>query len=248
MASVKADTDKLKVMYNVLLIDDDGKLAELLSDFCAQFSIRIEPALLPSVGLEKLKTASYDAVILDVMLPEMDGFDVCRAIREFSDVPIIMLTARGDVTDRIVGIELGANDYLPKPFEPRELTARVIGNIKRHQINQSKPTHDDKKILTFEGLTIDARRRQVLVNENTVSLTTGEFDLLWLLAKAPGVSLSRDELIRSLKGTDVPMVTRSVDILISRLRNKLKPINAITTVHGAGYAFTAEELKIDSPS
>ncbi len=232
-------------MYNVLLIDDDGKLAELLSEYCAQFSIRIEPALAPSIGLEKLKAASFDAVILDVMLPEMDGFDVCRAIRQFSDVPIIMLTARGDVTDRIVGIELGANDYLPKPFEPRELTARVIGNIKRHQ-SSNTTSNEPPTALTFEGLTIDARRRQVLVQGAPISLTTGEFDLLFLLASSPGVSQSRDDLIKSLKGTDVPMVTRSVDILISRLRSKLKPIEAITTVHGAGYAFTAAEVRPES--
>lgn len=231
-------------MYKVLLIDDDGKLAELLTEYCAQFSIQIEPALKPSIGLEHLKTASFDAVILDVMLPEMDGFDVCRHIREFSDIPIIMLTARGEVTDRIVGIELGANDYLPKPFEPRELTARVIGNIKRHQAlaQTDEQRSASIKVLNFEGLTIDARLRQVTVNDAHVSLTTSEFDLLWLLASQPSVSQNRDELIKSLKGTDVPMVTRSVDIIVSRLRSKLKPLNVITTVHGAGYAFTAAEV------
>jgi len=227
-------------MYDVLLIDDDGKLADLLSEYCAQFSIRIEPAFEPSAGLKKLKAASFDAVILDVMLPEMDGFDVCRAIREFSDIPIIMLTARGDVTDRIVGIELGANDYLPKPFEPRELTARVIGNIKRHR--QVNAETNEPATLEFDGLKIDIGRRQVHVQGQAITLTTSEFDLLCLLAEAPGVSQSRDELIKALKGTDVPMVTRSVDILISRLRPKLKPLDVITTVHGAGYAFTAAPL------
>jgi len=177
------------------------------------------------------------------MLPEMDGFDVCRTIREFSDIPIIMLTARGDVTDRIVGIELGADDYLPKPFEPRELTARVISNIKRHRHSSGSATtqSDEPTRLEFDGLIIDSRQRQVLVHEKAVTLTAGEFDLLWLLAAAPGVSQSRDDLIKSLKGTDVPMVTRSVDIVVSRLRAKLKPLDAITTVHGAGYAFTAAE-------
>ncbi len=237
-------------MYDVLLIDDDGKLADLLSEYCIQFSIRIEPALTPSAGLKKLKTASFDAVILDVMLPEMDGFDVCRAIRKFSDVPVVMLTARGEVTDRIVGIELGANDYLPKPFEPRELTARVIGNIKRDRSARADTSQtisgagqsSQQSVLDFAGLSIDARRRQVLVNTQPISLTTGEFDLLLLLASEPGISQSRDSLIKSLKGTDVPLVTRSVDIVVSRLRSKLKPIEAITTVHGAGYAFTAPEL------
>jgi len=231
-------------MYDVLLIDDDGKLAELLSEYCAKFSIRIEPAQAPSVGLSKLKAASFDAVILDVMLPEMDGFDVCRTIREFSDLPIIMLTARGDVTDRIVGIELGADDYLPKPFEPRELTARVIGNIKRHR--QSQSTEENKlaelMVLEFQGLAIDGRRRQVTVHDNQVNLTTGEFDLLWLLASAPGAMQTRDELTKALKGNNVPLMSRSVDILVSRLRAKLKPIDAITTVHGAGYAFTAADV------
>ena len=119
-------------MHSVLLIDDDGKLAEVLTDYCAQFDIRIEPALRPSIGLEKLDSFEFDAVILDVMMPEMDGFEVCKRIRRSSDIPIIMLTARGDVTDRIVGLELGADDYLPKPFEPRELIARLNSNIKRH--------------------------------------------------------------------------------------------------------------------
>ena len=109
-------------MNPVLLIDDDGKLAEVLSEYCAKFGIRIEPALLPSTGLEKLHKDNYDAVILDVMLPEMDGFEVCKKIRQFTDIPIIMLTARGEVTDRIVGLELGADDYLPKPFSPRRPT------------------------------------------------------------------------------------------------------------------------------
>ncbi|MFK7855925.1 MAG: response regulator transcription factor [Granulosicoccus sp.] len=225
-------------MNKVLLIDDDGKLAEVLTEYCAKFSIGIEPALLPSIGLKKLSQEKFDAVILDVMLPEMDGFDVCRKIRETSDIPIIMLTARGDVTDRIVGLEIGADDYLPKPFDPRELVARLQVNIKRHNKNQtveSEPSGD----LYFEGLSVHPQQREVRVDDEPVNLTTMEYQLLSLLTASPGKAHSRDEILSSLKGTENELFSRSVDILVSRLRAKLKPHNMIRTIHGAGYTFVA---------
>jgi len=123
----------LNPMQRVLLIDDDDKLGEVLADYCQRFAIELTQAVTPGAGLDLLKSDIFDALILDVMLPEMDGFDVIRTLRRTNDIPIVMLTARGDVTDRIVGLELGADDYLPKPFDPRELVARVQGNIKRHQ-------------------------------------------------------------------------------------------------------------------
>lgn len=229
-------------MHTVLLIDDDGKLGEVLTEYCARFSIRVEPALTPSAGLDKLARTDYDAVILDVMLPEMDGFEVCRQIRAGSDVPIIMLTARGDVTDRIVGLELGADDYLPKPFDPRELVARVQTNIKRHQGLASRGTvttsHPPRH---FEHLSLYPDTREVHVDGNPISLTTKEYELLSLLAETPGKAFSRDEIIAALKGTDMELYTRSVDILVSRLRAKLKPAQPVKTIHGAGYAFVARK-------
>lgn len=226
-------------MHSVLLIDDDGKLAEVLCEYCAQFGIQLDPALLPSDGLTKLQNNHYDAVILDVMLPEMDGFEVCRRIRKTHDLPIVMLTARGDVTDRIVGLELGADDYLPKPFDPRELVARLNVNIKRHvQRNQSANKDSEEHTdLHFEGLTVRPLQHEVLVTQKNVELTTMEFRLLLLLCRQPGKACSRDEILGALKGTENELFSRSVDILISRLRAKLKPLQAIRTVHGAGYAF-----------
>jgi len=223
-------------MHPVLLIDDDGKLGEVLTEYCAQFSIAIDPALTPSTGLKKLEQRTYDAVILDVMLPEMNGFDVCREIRKTSDIPIIMLTARGDVTDRVVGLEIGADDYLPKPFDPRELVARVLSNIKRHLASNTTNT-DSPSVMHYEGLSIHQIEREVKVNDKIIELTTKEFDLLLLLAEQPSKSFNRDEILQLLKGTDNELYSRSVDILVSRLRAKLKPVNAIKTVHGAGYTF-----------
>jgi len=233
-------------MNHVLLIDDDGKLAEVLTEYCAKFSITIEPALLPSIGLKKLASHDFDAVILDVMLPEMDGFDVCRKIRKTSDIPIIMLTARGDVTDRIVGLEIGADDYLPKPFDPRELVARLQVSIKRHSKHQQLASAEAPADLFFEGVSVHPQRREIRVDGKPVELTTMEYELITLLAASPGKAYSRDEILGSLKGTENELYSRSVDILVSRLRAKLKPHNVIRTIHGAGYSFVAPQLESDS--
>lgn len=218
-------------MLNVLIIDDDEKLTQLVQEYFAGFNIDVAAEHLPSTGLERLKQNTFDAVILDVMLPEMDGFEVCKSIRSFSEIPIIMLTARGEVMDRVVGLELGADDYLPKPFEPRELVARVNSIAKRK-------TSDDGE-LSFEGLRINQQQRLVLVNDKPVELTTMEYQLLLLLATSPGKDFTRDDILNQLKGTETELFSRSVDILISRLRNKLKPTKPIKTVYGSGYAFVS---------
>jgi len=230
-------------MHSVLLIDDDGKLAEVLCEYCAQFGIRIEPALLPSIGLEKLAKKSFDAVILDVMLPEMDGFEVCRRIRRDSYIPIIMLTARGDVTDRVVGLEIGADDYLPKPFDPRELVARLQVNIKRNQQKSDSTDAELPNDMHFEGLSISVVNREVKVNGEPVVLTTMEYALLLHLGATPGKTCLRDDILSVLKGTNSELFSRSVDILVSRLRAKLKPLEPIHTIHGAGYAFVLKPVQ-----
>jgi OmpR family response regulator RpaB len=233
----EADCAKLSIMQSVLLIDDDGKLAEALGEYCLRFDIHIEPALTASAGLAYLEKDHFDAVILDVMLPEMNGFDVCRRIRQTSDVPIIMLTARGDVTDRIVGLELGADDYMPKPFDPRELVARLQANIKRHVRQPEETSSRDSDALHFAGLSVYRLQHEVRVNGAPVELTTMEFSLLKLLCESAGKAFSRDEILSVLKGTENELFSRSVDILVSRLRAKLKPLKPIRTLHGAGYAF-----------
>jgi OmpR family response regulator RpaB len=219
-------------MLDVLLIDDDEKLAPLLVEYCARYDIRIASELLPSAGFSRLKNDTFDAVILDVMLPEMDGFDVCKTIRKSSQIPIIMLTARGEVTDRIVGLEIGADDYLPKPFDPRELVARINTIVKRKQADV-----EETDSLEYGDLVIDKARREVRVKKNAISLTTMEYRLLLLLCESPGKDFSRDDILNALKGTETELFTRSVDILVSRLRNKLKPVEPIKTVYGSGYAF-----------
>lgn len=233
----------LSSMNSVLLIDDDGKLAEALGEYCIRFGIRIEPALTPGAGLAKLAQSAFDAVILDVMLPEMDGFEVCRRIRQTHDVPIIMLTARGDVTDRIVGLELGADDYVPKPFDPRELVARLQVNIRRHGRQAGEAADNNTSHLHFERLSVDVLKREVKIDGQPVELTTKEFSLLQMLCESPGRAFSRDEILAELRGTEAELFTRSVDILVSRLRAKLKPLQPIRTLHGAGYAFTLARVE-----
>ncbi len=222
-------------MLDVLLIDDDVKLAPLLSDYCLRYDIGITSATKPSIAFDALNSNQFDAVILDIMLPEMDGFDVCRTIRKTSDIPIIMLTARGDVTDRIVGLEIGADDYLPKPFEPRELVARINTIVKRKGADSRTSS-----ILHFDNLAIDTDQREVRVKDKPIILTTMEYQLLLLLANEPGKDFSRDDILNKLKGTETEIFSRSVDILISRLRSKLKPAEPIKTVYGSGYAFVGK--------
>ena len=224
-------------MLNVLLIDDDEKLGPLLTEYCSRYNIAINHAILPSVAFDRLAKDSFDAIILDVMLPEMDGFEVCRTIRQTSEIPIIMLTARGEVTDRIVGLELGADDYLPKPFEPRELVARVSAIAKRKTSQQAIT-----QTLEFEDFKIDKSKREVSVKDKLVTLTTMEYQLLLLLAEAPGKDFSRDDILNELKGTETELFSRSVDILVSRLRTKLKPAAPIKTVYGSGYAFVGSSI------
>ena len=221
-------------MHHLLLIDDDALLAPPLAAYLARFDFTLEAALRPSAGLARLAQGGIDAVILDVMLPEMDGFELCRRIRRDSAVPVLMLTARGDLTDRVVGLELGADDYLPKPFEPRELAARLQTILRRTHAAPTTP-----QPLKFDGLSIDTERRQVLRGSELLALTSTEFDVLLLLAREPGKVWSRDELLNKLRGRDADLYTRAVDILISRLRRKLEPLDCIRTLRNAGYTFAA---------
>ena len=219
-------------MRRILLIDDDEQLAAPLAAYLAKFEFALDNATRPSAGLAKLRAQAWDAAILDVMLPEMDGFALCREIRRESDIPIVMLTARGDVMDRVVGLELGADDYLPKPFEPRELLARLQTVLRRGRA----PMAFERR-LRFEGLTIDLDRREVLRHGEAIELTGTEFDLLALLAREPNKVFSRDEILNRLRGQEADLYTRAVDILVSRLRRKLEPLDCIKTLRNAGYTF-----------
>ena len=223
-------------MHRLLLIDDDEGLAPPLATYLRRFDLELDHASRPSLGLARLATQAYDAVILDVMLPEMDGFELCRAIRKDSDIPIIMLTARGEVMDRVVGLELGADDYLPKPFEPRELAARLQTILRRQRVAPAAAAQPAQRLL-FDGIEIDLERRQVHRHGQLVELTGTEFELLVLLASEPQKVFSRDEILNRLRGHDAELYTRAVDIVVSRLRKKLEPLDCIKTLRNAGYAF-----------
>jgi len=222
-------------MHRILLIDDDEELAPPLALYLRRFDLELDHAARPSLGLARLEAQHYDAVILDVMLPEMDGFELCRRIRHGSDIPVLMLTARGELTDRVVGLELGADDYLPKPFEPRELAARLQTILRRSRNGADAARH--KATLAFDGLEIDLLRREVRRQGSLVELTGTEFELLVMLAREPGRVFSRDEILNRLRGQEADLFTRAVDILISRLRRKLEPLPLIKTLRNAGYTF-----------
>jgi DNA-binding response OmpR family regulator len=222
----------------ILIIDDDEKLNRLLTDFLGEFGFITLTATHPEDGLKKLNQKSPDLVILDVMLPGMDGFEVCKTIRQQSLVPIIMLTARGELSDKVVGLELGADDYLPKPFEPRELVARIHSVLRRTQkVDKTRPQ-------SFDRLEIDFSRHIVKLDGDIVDLTTNEFAALALLAGKPGKVFNRDEILQELRGIDCDAFNRSVDITMSRLRQKLnddaKSPVFIKTVWGTGYVFIGE--------
>ena len=226
-------------MNRILLIDDDDNLGPPLAAYFQRFELQLVHANRPSLGLAQLQANAFDAAILDVMLPEMDGFELCRTIRKTSDIPIVMLTARGDVMDRVVGLELGADDYLPKPFEPRELVARLQTVLRRRKPvavpTPSAPTPAEPE-LRFEGLHIDPVRRSVQRLGDEVELTGTEYELLLLLARDPGKVFNRDDILNQLRGHEADLYTRAVDIVVSRLRKKLEPLDAIKTLRNAGYA------------
>ena len=224
----------------ILLIDDDEKLTRMLVEYLARHGFSCEAVVSPREGLGLIESRPPDLLILDLMLPEMDGLEVCQEVRKISQVPILMLTARGDEADRIVGLELGADDYLGKPFNPRELLARIRSILRR--VGPRIPP--SRRVLIFPRLTIDPDRREVRVSGKRVELTSTEFDLLFTLASSPGVVLSRETLMTRARGARFEAFDRSVDVHISRIRQKIEkdPRNprTIKTVWAEGYVFTGE--------
>lgn len=231
-------------MSKVLIIDDDREHSELLKAYFKRFGISLVCAGDASEGFRKLHREDPDLLLLDVMLPGKDGFDICREVRKTSSIPIIMLTARGDIIDRVSGLELGADDYIGKPFEPRELVARIQATLRRADAGTSTASQ-----LVFDGMVIDTESRTVSVDDQSVDLTSMEFELLLILARRHGKKLSRDDILSELRGIDAAILTRSVDIMISRLRQKLgdsvKPPRFIQTVWGRGYSFVGTPVGDD---
>jgi|TARA_B110000467_G_C18270171_1_gene451825 DNA-binding response OmpR family regulator len=222
---------------HILIIDDDLSLTELIKKFLENHQFKVSSFDHPKNALNKLdKKHDYDLIILDIMLPEIDGFQVLRKIRQSSTIPIIMLTARGEVSDRVVGLELGADDYLPKPFEPEELIARIQSILRRIQ----HPEAMVDKII-YEHLTIDKLTQEVSLNDVPLRLSTTEFEALLIFAENGGEVLDRDFLVENLRGISWQSYDRSIDVLVSRLRTKLNKLDPnteyIKTIHGVGYKF-----------
>jgi DNA-binding response OmpR family regulator len=225
----------------ILMIDDDEALCSRLQTYFKQFDLNLEVAHTPSEGKNKLAQLAPKLLLLDVMLPETDGFSLCKELRLSHTLPIIMLTARGELTDKVLGLEIGADDYLAKPFEPRELVARIQVLLRRNPVQATQT-----EVLKFEQLEIYPEHHKTVLEGNEIKLTGMEFRLLALLAAQPGRIFNRDELLNELKGIDADVYSRSIDILMSRLRQKLgdspQQVRFIKTLRNVGYTFVAKRL------
>ena len=225
--------------HHILIVEDDPRLAEMVAEYLGEAGFRVAVAARGAVALERLTRETYDAVVLDLMLPDMDGLEVCRQLRAKSDTPVLMLTARGDAMDRVVGLELGADDYLPKPFEPRELLARLRAILRRRQ------APGRANVLRFGRLEIDRDARLVRVDGAERTLTGHQFTLLLVLAENAGRVLSRDTLMDRAKGEALEAFDRSIDVHVSRIRAAIEDDprrpRRILTVRGAGYVFARQQ-------
>ena len=225
----------------ILMIEDDVSLASMVVEYLRTAGMQVDAAHDAASGLAALPRVKPDAVILDVMLPDLDGFEVCRRIRASSSVPVLMLTARGDDTDRIVGLELGADDYLPKPFNPRELLARIRAVLRRSNATRSGV----RDVMRFGRLEIDSASRMVALGDVPCALTSYQFDLLHALASNAGRVMSRERLMDRLRGETLEAFDRSIDVHVSRIRAAIEDDprrpRRIITVRGAGYVFASEQ-------
>ncbi len=233
----------------LLLIDDDARLASMVGDYLGQAGFEVETAGSLAAGRERLAAQTYDALVLDLMLPDGDGLELCRELRRSArtrQLPLLMLTARGEPTDRIVGLELGADDYLGKPFEPRELLARIKALLRR-----ASPQAADDDVLRYGRLEIDLGARAARLEGKPCDLTGHQFDLLVVLAQSPGRVLSRDQIMDSLKGHPLEAFDRSIDVHISRIRAVIeddpKAPRRVLTVRGAGYVFARKQDADSTP-
>jgi two-component system response regulator CpxR len=229
-----------EVKERVLVIDDDVELCQLVSEYLSAEGFSVDAAHQGLSGVEKALGEPYALVVLDVMLPEINGFEALRRIRSRSRIPVLMLTARGDDVDRIVGLELGADDYLPKPFNPRELVARIHAILRRTRLASSSGGRAQR--VAFEDVVLDSGTRTAFLNDRQVDLTGVEFDLLSVFVGEPGVVLKREDLVKKVLGRDFSPFDRSIDMHVSNLRKKLGPKSdggeRIKSIRGVGYLYT----------
>jgi len=226
-------------MAKLLIIEDDNEQAQMLSTYLSKMNHDISTRDFGLAGINAVRETQWDLVVLDIGLPDMDGFEVCRQIRSFSQVPILFLTARGDEMDRIIGLEIGADDYLAKPFNPRELLARIHAILRRGGLEKIVPS------LCFGRLNIDEEARLATLSDKPLSLTSYQFDLLTVFAKHAGKVLSRDQLMDAMQGHDMEAFDRSIDVHISRIRSQIednpkKPLR-ILTIRSVGYVFAKQQ-------
>ena len=222
--------------YSVLLVDDDRELCHMLSEYLAAESFGVESVHDGQAGVERVRQGGLDVVVMDITMPVLDGFEALRSIRSFSNVPVLMLTARGDELDRIVGLEIGADDYLPKPFNPRELSARLKAVLRR-----VRTAADTSGLVTVGDLTLEVGSQTDRVGDEPVVLTATEFGLVERLARQAGQVVSKDELSEQVLGRRLTPYDRSLDTHIANLRKKLGPVGdgmpRIKTVRGKGYLY-----------
>ncbi|MEC0208698.1 response regulator transcription factor [Paenibacillus ehimensis] len=229
--------------WKVLVADDDPNVREIIRLYFEKQHISMIEAQDGEEALELVEKESPDIVILDVMMPKMDGFEACRQILKRFDIPVIMLTAKREEFDRVLGLELGADDYVTKPFSPRELVARIKAIFRRMQRRKSPGEPGEPVAITFEGLSINTERREVLAGEERIVLRPKEFDLLTHLARSPGTVYTREQLLEQVWGYEFIGDIRTVDVHVKKLREKLLPYRSdcIHTVWGVGYKFEVQD-------
>lgn len=232
---------------HILIVDDDPEIRDLVSRFLVKHDLRTDTAANGQELFKKLEVGSFDLIVLDLMMPGEDGLTLCRKIRSQSSIPIIMLTALGEDTDRIVGLEMGADDYIAKPFNPRELLARIKAVLRRFEQGEQNSLEEVQrgKALTFNGWSLDLTKRELRTEDGVlVTLTAGEFDMLSAFLERPNRVLSRDQLLDLTKGRNAGPFDRSIDVQLSRLRRKIevdpKDPKIIKTVRGGGYILSAK--------
>ena len=228
-------------MKKILVVDDEKSIVKGIKFSLEQDDMKVEVAYDGETALELAKANHYDMILLDIMLPGFSGLEVCQMIREFSDVPIIMLTAKGDDMDKILGLEYGADDYITKPFNILEVKARIKAIFRRN--NRNVPEQENQKVIETKGLKIDVDSRRVYIDDKEVNLTAKEFELVYLLVSNPNKVYSREQLLKTIWGPSYPGDARTVDVHVRRLREKIEATPAdpkyIHTKWGVGYYFQA---------